>query len=187
MDVFVSSLPYSAYAIDDTGQLWVWGWNECGQLGLDDKLNRDVPLPHPLIDDAITACIACGYQNDGKTPKGHGLVIRQGGVLWSTGYNEHGQLGVGDKVQRTSFVEVPSQETFTHVASGDGRYGNCAAITDTQDVYFWGANSYGLCGLAHGEPVLSPTKPEADLSRSMWIKCVLVVAQGLRGRNCASR
>ena len=40
----------NCFAIDEEGQVWAWGRNEAGQLGLGDTEDRFLPLSLPVIN-----------------------------------------------------------------------------------------------------------------------------------------
>jgi len=96
-------------ALSETLDLYVWGWNESGQLGIsmesdkkcdnlktdDHKIPSLLTLPHPLSigDEEITFVnISCGSR--------HSAGVSSDGYLWSWGWNKYGQLGHGDTITR---------------------------------------------------------------------------------------
>ncbi len=167
----VSGQPYSVYAIDEDKQLWVWGWNHNGQLGLGDTTQRNSPILHPTLQNVAKAVISCGYRTDGQDPTGNGLVLLDDGTVWSTGYNGYGQLGHGDTTNRTSFSQIQFAGTFTDVICGDGRYASTAAITDNKELYVWGYNNYGQLGTGNATHQHAPTKPSADFQGNVDKVC----------------
>ncbi len=74
-----------ALAIDGTGNLWAWGSNQQGELGIDKSSPRELPkiIPNLRQFRSISAgagiSAACDIQ----------------GELWAWGSNSHGQLGLG--------------------------------------------------------------------------------------------
>lgn len=159
VQVSISGAPHHAYAVESNGDLWVWGHNAQGQLGLGDVTNRQTPILHPSLNNVMKAVAAGGYTTAGAGPTGHGLVLRDDGTIWSAGYNAYGQLGLGDTTNRTSFVQIPHTDIFTDIITGDGRYPCCAAISDQQEIYLWGYNNYGQCGTGNIVNQLAPFKP----------------------------
>ena len=88
----------SAFALvmDDGGQVYAWGRNEEGQLGLGDSEDKMVPsLVQELTGHNIVE-IATG--------KSHSLFLTSEGKVLACGSNEKGQLGQGKK---TSKLETP--------------------------------------------------------------------------------
>lgn len=162
VDFSVSGRPFTCHAIQENGDLWVWGWNGCGQLGLGDKINRATPILHPSMKQVTMAYCSCGYQGDGTAPTGHSLILRKDGTIWATGCNNAGQLGLNDKVERNSFTQININHCFTTIFGGDGRYATSGAITDKGVLYMWGFNGTGLLGLDNTIDQLTPQAPIGD-------------------------
>lgn len=160
VDVGVSGLPYTIYAVGDGGSLWVWGYNAHGQLGLGDTAQRSAPILNAAIPDAVKVLPVNGYQADGNVPKGSGFVLRADGSIWATGYNEYGQLGQGDTTQRNSFTQISKTDFFTDICASDGRCCTVGALNDQNEVYFWGYNGYGQLGT--GNDTLQSTLYKPD-------------------------
>jgi len=78
------------------GTLWMWGRNEYGQLGVNNKTNYSSPVQIP------------GTTWD-KIGTGSNEVIasKTDGTLWGWGNNADGQLGQNDKVKYSSPVQIP--------------------------------------------------------------------------------
>ncbi|MCA9671833.1 MAG: hypothetical protein KC503_39810 [Myxococcales bacterium] len=71
-------------AVRRSGELYCWGSNDIGQLGLGDRLDRDSPARVSLEG---WQAIALGRR--------HTCGVRRGGTLWCWGENTRGQLGLG--------------------------------------------------------------------------------------------
>lgn len=155
----LGGMPHHAYAVESNGNLWVWGNNGNGQLGLGDATVRQTPILHPSLNNAVKAIAAGGYTAAGASPTGHGVVLKSDGTIWVAGYNSYGQLGLGDTTDRTSFTQITHAAFFTDIVTGDGRYPSCAAISNQHEIYLWGYNSYGQCGTGNTVNQSSPFKP----------------------------
>jgi alpha-tubulin suppressor-like RCC1 family protein len=84
-------------ALEDTGQVWVWGANSEGQLGVGDLAQRAQPARVIFLEGVNVVRVATGAY--------HTLFLTDFGELFSTGLNANGQLGHGDDVSR----RLPSQ------------------------------------------------------------------------------
>jgi len=83
------------------------------------------------------------------------LAIKTDGSLWVTGYNSHGQLGLGDTTNRLSFVQVGSGTDWAEVGVG-----NCDSYAIKTDGTLWstGWNNYGQLGQGDEVEVTSFTQ-----------------------------
>lgn len=83
-------------ALDDLGQVWVWGENGSGQLGLGHSYSIGTPtkvnLPGPVYSIGTTSYSSYAVDDDGK--------------VWAWGENGSGQLGDGTSSNRYSPVEI---------------------------------------------------------------------------------
>jgi alpha-tubulin suppressor-like RCC1 family protein len=80
-----------------TNELYCWGQNDYGQLGVGDRKDKYVPIRLTFKFPAQVKQLVCGSQ--------HTLALLQTGDVFSWGYNNYGQLGQGDTTDRT----VPTQ------------------------------------------------------------------------------
>eukprot|EP00282_Hemiselmis_andersenii_P012357 CAMPEP_0114160414 /NCGR_PEP_ID=MMETSP0043_2-20121206/28337_1 /TAXON_ID=464988 /ORGANISM="Hemiselmis andersenii, Strain CCMP644" /LENGTH=200 /DNA_ID=CAMNT_0001256437 /DNA_START=72 /DNA_END=671 /DNA_ORIENTATION=+ len=83
------------------GELFVWGSNANGQLGLGDCIDRKEATSHPELGlEGVTMLAAGGF---------HSLVVTAEGRLMAFGSNSNGQLGIG---RRRRLMERPATEGF---------------------------------------------------------------------------
>ena len=107
-----------SYAIKSDGTLWSCGSNFFGQLGLGNH-GSGTPEDDPArIRDTLTqvgsdntwSSIACGQSC--------AFAIKSDGTLWSCGFNQYGQLGLGGTYDSSGhIIEIPFVDTFTQVGS----------------------------------------------------------------------
>lgn len=86
--------------LDDSGDLWVFGWNNVGQLGV--GTTNDVLLPTVVNrflggGESPTPMSSVAHVAAGG---GHTVAIDDQGRAYATGSNSCGQLGVGDDRDR---------------------------------------------------------------------------------------
>ena len=81
-------------------QVWGWGNNEFGELGVGDGNDRSSPTQVPGLLWNATNTQAGGAS-------GHNGLVRNDGTLWTMGRNFQGALGHGDKQDYNSPRQVP--------------------------------------------------------------------------------
>ena len=98
--------------IKTDGTLWAWGNNPQGQLGDGTKTTRTTPVQIGAKTD--WAEVACGVSS--------AQAINENGELWAWGDNSGNYygLGLGDAVDRSSPVQVGSENTWGQSAMGYG-------------------------------------------------------------------
>ncbi len=137
------------------GQLWTWGRNNVGQLGLGNTTNYSSPKQ---VGSSVTwTKIQGGYQQM--------FAINSAGQLWSWGlgglsnnaYFGSG-LGVGDATYRSSPTQVGALTNWAMVAGGGyGGQQPTASVKTDGTLWTWGSNSSG--GLATtGGATVSPNQ-----------------------------
>nr|XP_026484515.1 RCC1 domain-containing protein 1 [Vanessa tameamea] len=98
---------WHSLALSEYGDLYAWGWNDTGQLGM--NINKDgeenlerkgqknyaIPRPVDIYNDQgeeielIIKDIACGTR--------HSAILLEDNTIWTTGCNKYGQLGFSPK------------------------------------------------------------------------------------------
>ena len=122
--------------------LWVWGRNNAGQLGVVDYSDRFEPTLVSLIQGEQVAKIAVGGNDRIESQV---LALIGPGKLYATGDNSFGQLGLGDSVDRESLSPIPRlfSADFACACAGES---HSAALTKEGEVYVWGSNARGQLG-----------------------------------------
>jgi len=85
-------------ALSNTGQIYTFGNNYKGQLGLGDEIDKNVPTLIPNLEDVVQ--ISAG--------ESHSLILSNNGQIYVFGNNDHGQLGLKDNDNRNVPTEVMS-------------------------------------------------------------------------------
>lgn len=142
------------YAVSNTGNLYVWGYNGDGVLGLGDTIDRSSPVL--LMTNQANVKI----DNGGG---GHAALIKNDGSLWMVGNSQYGQNGI-DFVNRSSFVQVGAS-SWTAVSTG-GQF--TTAIDAGGRLFAWGRNLYGALGGPDPNLVTQVNSPVQIGSISSW-------------------
>jgi alpha-tubulin suppressor-like RCC1 family protein len=98
-------------AIKTDGTLWAWGRGSEGQLGGNSSPGQ-TSIPAAVGSDTNWSKIAIGYQ--------HMIAIKTDGTLWAWGQNSDGQLGTGDRISRSSPVQVGTNTNWYDISSNLG-------------------------------------------------------------------
>lgn len=127
--------------LSQAGKLYACGNNEAGQLGAGNpkKLTdlQEIALPQGVqtISD-----IAAGNK--------HTVILADNGVLYSTGENDKGQLGINNTMAQNTFqpINLPLAENakVIRIAAGDN---HTAVLTSDGKLYRCGTNNGGVMGL----------------------------------------
>ncbi|HJN38540.1 MAG TPA: hypothetical protein QF353_07205, partial [Gammaproteobacteria bacterium] len=127
---------------DGEDKLYACGKNDIGQLGLGDMNNRnqwtEVILSKGFTIDRYGHSFLKGKGADGED------------TLYALGLNNHGQLGLGDTMNRAEWTEVASPQGFSVEKVIPGEYHSFlkGKGKDGQDMlYAAGYNRYGQLGL----------------------------------------
>ncbi len=138
--VTVSTNKYHSLAITNTGQLYAWGKNQMGELGIGN--NQVQPIPQKVQVDGVTSW------KSGATGFLHSLAITNTGELYAWGFNIHGQLGLGNNTNQNTpqKVQVDGVTGWKNVVAGNF---HTAAITNTGELYTWGTNGIGQLGIGN--------------------------------------
>ena len=124
------------------GQLWVWGWNNSGQLGLNDRVNRSSPiqLPGTEWNNAFGGQFGC-------------FATKTDGTGW--GWGQYGNLPLNDQVPRSSPTQIPGN--WTKIKGTIQRNGGFGFKSDGT-AWAWGYGSFGSLGDNSNIPKSSPVQ-----------------------------
>lgn len=170
--VDISVEKYFALALNDKGEVYSWGYNEYGQLGLGH--NKPVDIPTKIVGLQNVKEIFTGYDNS--------YFIMNNGTIYACGRNDYGQLGLGfissgtdpntyipkeiPYLRDIATMEVPDSLTLSARIYAIDKYGN---------VYGWGDNKYAgyrVLGIKEEiDKISTPTKIP-NLSNIMKISCM---------------
>jgi alpha-tubulin suppressor-like RCC1 family protein len=143
--VAVAAGSYHSLALTNTGQVYAWGYNSNGQLGLGNTTLQPTPTLIPGLADIVG--IAAGDT--------HSLAWTATGVLYAWGANGNGRLGDNSQTQRNSPVVITG---ITGVAEAAAGQYHSIARTSSGQVWTWGRNFEGALGLGNTTDRWVPTQ-----------------------------
>ena len=120
-------------AINSRGELYAWGVNDDGELGIGSTENKTTPQQVGNASDWET--ISAG--------EGHSLALKSDGTLYAWGKNDRGQLGIGGTNNKTTPRQVGNTGDWKTIAAG-GNHSLALKIDGT--LYSWGSNGFGQLG-----------------------------------------
>ncbi len=142
---------YHSLAIDESGNLWSWGYNNNGQLGDGSETKRSIPMK--IETEVKFKEIAIGNGSD------YNLAIDESGNLWSWGYGTNGQLGNG-VTKRLKPGIIQSEVKAQKVQAG--RY-HCVVIDENGNLWSWGDGKQGQLGTGTTTSALNPKKIDTNV------------------------
>lgn len=146
------------------GELYSWGANTDGQLGLGDTTDRS--FPHLVAADfggGMVLQVACG----GK----HSLALSQDGRTWGWGCNSHKQVGLdsaGRLIERPRVINDLSSTRMVQLSAGGA---HSAAVSADGACFTWGKNQNGQLGHSTASLCEMPNIVQALPMRVAWVAC----------------
>lgn len=110
------------------GDLYCWGLNDYGQLGLGDTSSRSVPTKVTAIADTWTQIAVGTFTTCG---------ITSGKRMYCWGRNQSGMLGQGDNVQRNTPTQVGSNTDWDRISIANNVLGH----RENGTLWTWGPNA----------------------------------------------
>jgi len=139
-------------AVNTNGELWTWGQNQYGKLGLNQAGNY-FELPQTI---KISSPTQIGTDTTWSTEEGsiamaeeQSFAIKTDGTLWGWGGGEYGALGMnnhGYNAMRSSPVQLTGSSWARVIAQKGNGNNQGFAIKTNGGLYSWGANDRGNLG-----------------------------------------
>jgi alpha-tubulin suppressor-like RCC1 family protein len=144
-------------SLNSLGAVTCWGSNDVGQLGLGDTTQRTGVV-------ATSTGLASGVAKIALANYTDSYAITNAGTAYGWGYNNQGELGLGNTTQQNSPQLIPGLSGVTALVPGSGynassQYAYACAISSTSstEVYCWGYNGSGQLGVGDTTQRTSPT------------------------------
>jgi alpha-tubulin suppressor-like RCC1 family protein len=115
-------------------QLYAWGTNTYGKLGLNNTINQSSPVQVGADTDWL---VVRGGQDTS-------VALRTNGTLWNWGRGSLGALGQNNTINQSSPVQVGALTTWYQVDTGDR---NVGGLKTDGTLWMWGPNQYGQLGI----------------------------------------
>lgn len=129
-----------SFAITETGRIFAWGANSKGQLGNGNKIDQDLPQD-------ISSSFGSEKIVQLKTGVFSSMALTEDGEVFAWGSNIYGQLGNGDNTDSITPQKIQANllnnEKVVQISSG---VYSVYALTEQNQIYSWGMNTYGQLG-----------------------------------------
>jgi RCC1 and BTB domain-containing protein len=149
----VAACGFHTAALTETGEIFTWGEGKFGRLGHGCERNQPIPkmIQGPLSGKHVAQVVCGGF---------HTAAITNDGELYTWGGGEHGQLGHGDKVNKTVpwLVSSLSKLNLVQITCG---WSHTVALTDNGEVFTWGNGDHGKLGHGSSTKVTTPKQVES--------------------------
>tara|TARA_Y100001963_G_scaffold41470_1_gene58096 strand:+ start:171 stop:1331 length:1161 start_codon:yes stop_codon:yes gene_type:complete len=138
-------------------ELFTWGSNYKGSLGVGDEVFRSSPVQVPG-----------GLWNYLSASRGgNSYGTRTDGTLWVWGYNSNGELGLNNRTSYSSPKQV-SGTTWEKISSYGESTNSASAIKTDGTLWSWGRTWYGVLGLNQSNPSLLYSSPVQVGTDTTW-------------------
>ena len=156
--------PLGAQTSETYYDLYSWGDNTYGQLGLSNTTSYSSPRQVGASPEwEEIASWGVNY---------HFLATKPNGTLWTWGANSNGQLGLGNTANTSSPQQVGLLTTWSTISAG---YNNSFAIKTDGTLWSWGSDASANGVLGHGNTT-SYSSPKQVGALTNWS----TVASGFR-------
>lgn len=161
VDFAIGSNGYpSIWALDDNDDLYVWGYNADGQLGMGDTTTRNSPVINTTFTNhastnstSISKIIPYGDRG----PAGAVAVVYANGDCLYAGHNTTGAAGTNDLTDISTPKQVILDDNIVDVAfMGEYNYTKAYYFTDTGEIYCAGKGTNGEMGIFGSDEVSYP-------------------------------
>jgi alpha-tubulin suppressor-like RCC1 family protein len=150
----------SAYALFANGNLYTWGYNGYGQLGLGSTTDTRIPT---LSNTNVAQVYVTKAQNPSYGIQR--IVIRKtNNTYWGCGHDGQYQFGLGTNTSKTSWTAlswIPADALSVWMLGGD--VGNMVIQKADGTITVTGYNAYGQLGIN------STTQPTTPQNAPLWL------------------
>jgi alpha-tubulin suppressor-like RCC1 family protein len=129
----------TTFLLDSDGQVYGWGYNRNGQLGLGDALNRS-KANSINFSSSIISVATSGY---------HSLFLKETGEVYSCGLATEGQLGLGTSVKKNILLTQSTPQKIILPVKIQGIAAGAhhsLFLSEKGQVWACGDNSFGQLG-----------------------------------------
>jgi hypothetical protein len=151
----------TAYAGNDLGEWYGWGWNNRYTLGVGDNNQRNTPVRLTSLETNISSVAAASkipidwsMQHNGSndtTYRNLTFALLPDNHIYAAGYTSDFQDGNNNSSQFATLstwtrANRPTGKTWVKMKAAGHQRSTVYAMTNDRFIYAWGANQYGAIG-----------------------------------------
>lgn len=140
--VTIAASENHSVALTDDGRVYTWGYNRWKQLGHEHTTSDKTHIPQLVSTHILFSRVAAGSAHTLAISRDHQLYYWGRMVLKS------------ECIGTPQLLEACGSVAFSDVSS---RVNHCLALTKSGELWSFGYNEFGQCGLGHSAPALTPT------------------------------
>jgi alpha-tubulin suppressor-like RCC1 family protein len=143
------------------GSVWVWGWNNYGELGQNNTTMLNAPVRLTIMNAGSRVLIESLYTVADVYMFGQGtggsqcFILLSNGQVMASGMNNLGQLATGNTTQMLNFgmvltaISTPLTNIVKVAACGSDNWATVYYLTAAGTLFASGANNNGQCGIGN--------------------------------------
>ena len=150
----------NVYYLTETGEVYACGRNYHGELGLGNATRQTTATKIPALDGiAIKDIVSWGWYGAST------YYIAENGDVYVSGYNNYGQLGVGNTTEQKTARQITALDGIAIKQIRTNRLGQSTFyLSEAGEVYASGDNSSGELGLGSTSSTQRTAKKLSGLS-----------------------
>lgn len=142
--VYIAAGEHNSFALTDGGELYAWGLNAEGALGIGTSEDTAQPT-RVLLEERVTQVV----------PGAFAVALTEDGEVYTWGVTRFGILEFGSNLFSAAPTRVDLPEKIVRLGAGNSLG---LAISESGSLYMWGWNYYGQRGDGTRETSFTPHK-----------------------------
>jgi len=153
---------YSAFALDSTGKLWVWGPNNYGQCGVEAAEKGEGEEKELWVQMPTLVNLPNEQKVVALSPSIHHTILcTEDGQVYAMGRGASGRLGTGTENDCQTPTLLSGLSNHKIVACGVGEV-HSLAVADNGNLFSWGDGTLLQLGNGEEDDVLAPYHVQAQ-------------------------